>query len=141
MVNIHFASTLNLAFGGVLIFFACPSHLTIDHVPRLRRGTVPTPARETSNILANRGGGEGTGRVPTFSSSSPHACHKCTLRGLWVVAYCYATSTRQQTDRQTRGRRRNDEFEQCATKNGMRHNLHAQGSMYDIWVMAENTTT
>ena len=35
---------------GAYSFFACLSHLTIDHASLSRRGTVPTPSSDTSNI-------------------------------------------------------------------------------------------
>ena len=38
--------------GGGYSFFACLSHLTIDHASLSRRSTVPTPNRDTSNVWA-----------------------------------------------------------------------------------------
>ena len=38
--------------GGAYPFVACLSHMTIDHASLLRRSTVPTPNRDTSNFWA-----------------------------------------------------------------------------------------
>ena len=38
--------------GDGYSFLACRGHLTIDHASLSRRSTVPTPDRDTCNILA-----------------------------------------------------------------------------------------
>ena len=40
------------AGGGLISFVACLSHLTIDHAFLSKKGTVPTPNRDTSNNWA-----------------------------------------------------------------------------------------
>ena len=45
-------SELRLGEGGAYSFAACLSHLTIDHASLLRRSTVATPKRDTSNVWA-----------------------------------------------------------------------------------------
>ena len=61
--------------GGAYSFVACLSHLTIDDASLLRRSTVPTPNRDTSNIWA---------LITLF----PCIAHKLFAYSIPVLFYC-----------------------------------------------------